>query len=104
MRRYILTSVKSVRCLALRVVFDDGLVGELDLRQEIAAGAMFAPLANQDYFKQVAVAPGGHAFGWNLSEAGNEIDFCADAARIDIETRMVSEMADRRRSRRTRIE
>ena len=104
MKRYTLKSVEAVRYPVLRLVFEDGLSGELDLSGSIASGTMFAPLKDPEYFKQVAVADGGHAFGWNLDEIGREIDFCADAARIDIETRIVERAAEQHRKRSTAAE
>ena len=98
------TTVEAVRYPVLRVVFDDGFAGEIDLSDSIAEGEIFAPLKDPDYFRQVAIAQGGRSFGWNLDEVGEEIDLCADSARIDIETKMVSEMAERHRNRRTAAE
>lgn len=95
MKQYAITEVEAVRYPVLRIVFEDGLAGELDLSDEIAHGEMFAPLKDPEYFRQVAVAPGGLSFGWNLDEIGREIDFCADSTRIDLETRIVTEMAER---------
>ncbi len=44
-------------------------------------------------FETVAVAPRSRSFGWNLDQEGREIDFCPEAARIEIETRMVDDLA-----------
>jgi hypothetical protein len=104
MKRYAVKRVEAVRYPILRIVFEDGLSGELDLSDAIATGEMFAPLKDPDYFKQVAVADGGHSFGWNLDEIGHEIDFCADSARIDIETKVVERAAENHRKRSTAAE
>jgi hypothetical protein len=93
-----------VRYPVLRIVFKDGLAGELDLTDDIAQGEMFAPLRDPGYFKQVSLSEGGRSFGWNLDEIGREIDFCADATRIAIEMQAVSDMAERHRARRTAAE
>jgi hypothetical protein len=74
------------------------------LSDVIASGEMFAPLKDPEYFKQVAIADGGHSFGWNLDAIGHEIDFCADSARIDIETEIVEQKAKRHRGRQTAAE
>ena len=104
MKRYAITKVEPLRYPIVRIVFEDGLAGELDMSESIATGATFAPLKDPAYFRTVAIAPGGRSFGWNLDRLGEEIDFCADATRIDIETKMVAEMADRYRHRRTAAE
>ena len=104
MKRYAIKKVEAVRFPILRVTFEDGLSGELDFSDKIMIGKAFTPLRDPEYFKQVAVAEGGHAFGWNLHELGAEIDFCADATRIDIETQFVEGAAERHRSQTTAAE
>ena len=104
MKRYAIKHVEAVRYPVLRIEFEDGLSGEIDLSEDISSGDMFAPLKDPAYFKRVAVADGGHSFGWNLDAIGDEIDFCADAARIEIETKIVEEAARRHRQRSTAAE
>lgn len=86
-RQFHVINVEAVRYPVLHIVFSDGFVGEYDLSELIATGRMFEPLKDPDYFKKVAVAPFGHSFGWNLDEIGEEIDFCIDSVRIDIEAK-----------------
>ena len=88
----------------VRVTFDDGLSGVLDLSDVIARSPMFAPLKDPDFFETVVVGENGRTFGWCLDDLGREIDFCPDATRIKIETRIVEEMAARYRARRTAAE
>lgn len=95
---YRIKSIDVVRYPVLLVTFEDGLSGEYDMTTMIADGPMFAALKSEAYFRGVAVAEGGHAFGWNLDQLGHEIDFCADATRIGIEAQMVRELADRHRA------
>jgi hypothetical protein len=104
MKRYTVRSVEAVRYAVLRLVFEDGLTGEIDLTDKIATGPAFVRLRDPEYSKQVAVAEGGHAFGWNLNELGHEIDFCADSARIRIETQPVEDVAEQYRKRSTAAE
>jgi hypothetical protein len=104
MRLHRIASVEAVRYPVLKITFDDGLSGEYDLGDLIGAGPLFEPLKDEAYFQTVAVAPYGHTFGWNLDDEGNEIDFCPDSTRIQIETRMVEELAERYRARRTAAE
>jgi uncharacterized protein DUF2442 len=101
---YRIKNVEVVRYPVLRVTFDDGLSGEYDLSALIATGPVFAPLKDERYFKTVAVAEHGHSFGWNLHDLGNEIDFCPDATRIQIETQKVEELAERYRLSRSAAE
>ncbi|KQT46423.1 molybdopterin-guanine dinucleotide biosynthesis protein [Methylobacterium sp. Leaf456] len=97
-------SVEALSYPVIRVTFDDGVSGTLDLSDEIATGPIFAPLKDRDFFKTVAVGEYGHTFGWRLDELGHEIDFCPTATRIRVETQMVEEMAARFRARRTAAE
>ncbi|MGQ0484889.1 MAG: DUF2442 domain-containing protein [Hyphomicrobiales bacterium] len=98
---YRIKSVEALRYPVLRVTFDDGLSGEIDFSEHIARGGVFAPLADEAFFRRVAVDEYGHTFGWNLDEIGREIDFCPDSTRIEIEAKMVSKMADDFRAHRT---
>ena len=70
----------------------------------IARGPVFAPLKDEAYFREVAVAQHGRSFGWNLDQEGEEIDLCPDATRIRIETQIVEELAARFRARRSAAE
>lgn len=101
---YRIADVSVVRYPVLQVTFDDGISGEYDLSDLIARGPVFEPLRDEAYFRRVAVGPYGHTFGWNLDDAGNEIDFCPDATRIRIEEQKVAELADRYRASRSAAE
>lgn len=95
MKQSRIASVEPLDYPILRVIFEDGLSGVLDLSETIAQGPIFGPLKDEAYFRTVAVSEGGHTFGWNLNDPGHEIDFCPDAARIEVETAIVEAMADR---------
>jgi hypothetical protein len=101
---YRIKSVEVVRYPVLRITFDDGLSGEYDLSDLIAEGQVFAALKDEAYFRTVSVGEYGHTFGWNLDDLGNEIDFCPDATRIQIETQKVEELANRYRLSRSAAE
>ncbi|SFL90287.1 DUF2442 domain-containing protein [Methylobacterium pseudosasicola] len=90
-----IASVEPLQYPTLRVTFDDGVSGILDLSDLIAEGAIFAPLKDEAYFRTVAVGEGGRTFGWNLEAVGQEIDLCPDATRIRIETQIVEGLASR---------
>lgn len=95
MTQHRITAVEALKYPTLRVTFDDGLDGILDLSDLIADGPVFAPLKDEAYFRTVAVGAHGWTFGWNLDEEGQEIDFCPDATRIRIETQIVEDLASR---------
>ncbi len=95
MKTHRIASVEAVGSRTVRMTFDDGFGGLLDLSDSIARGGAFEPLKDADYFKKVAVGEGGRSFGWNLDAIGHEIDFCPDAARIRIETQIVEDLAGR---------
>ena len=95
MKTHRIASVQPVQYPTLRITFDDGVGGILDLSDLIADGAIFAPLKDQAYFRTVSVGEDGWTFGWNLHALGHEIDFCPDATRIRIETQIVEDLADR---------
>lgn len=101
---YSIADVSVVRYPVLKVTFNDGLSGEYDLTDLITRGPVFEPLRNPEYFAQVAVAPYGHSFGWNLQDEGHEIDFCPDATRIRIEEQKVAELAERYSANRSAAE
>lgn len=101
---YRIADVAVVRYPVLRVTFDDGLSGEYDLTDLIEQGAAFKRLRDESYFSNVAVGEHGHTFGWNLSDVGNEIDFCPDATRIKIEEQKVAELAERYQASRSAAE
>ena len=95
MKTHRIASVEPLQYPTLRVTFDDGIAGILDLPDLIPDGAIFAPLKDGAYFRTVAVGDGGRTFGWNLEAVGHESDFCPDATRIRIETQIVEDLASR---------
>ena len=94
MKRYRITSVIVPEYPVLRLTFDDGLVGDLDLSAYLERGSFYAPLKDEAFFRSVAMAEDGRSFGWRLDQLFSEIGFCADAARTDIETTLVVARAD----------
>ncbi len=104
MKLHRFASVEALQYPVIRVTFDDGVSGTLDLADEIANGPIFAPLKDQDFFRTVAVGEDGRTFGWRLDEPGHEIDFCPAATRTHVETQLVEAMAAQFRARRTAAE
>jgi hypothetical protein len=90
MKQYRVKSVEVVRYPVLLVTYDDGFSGEYDLSDFVGRGPISEPLKDPEYFNQVAVGEYGHTFGWNLDVEGEEIDFCIDSVRKDIEAHRAS--------------
>ena len=64
----------------LKVVWNDGYEGIVDLRGIIADGELFAPIRNPDAFKNVRIDSFGHSIYWG--HAGEEeVDFGCDRLR-----------------------
>ena len=56
----------------LEVTFDDGVTGEIDLRNEIVGqGGILEPLENLDFFRRVMVNPEVGTLVWP-----NDVDLC----------------------------
>jgi len=68
----------------LKVVFDDGYEGVVDLRPLIAKGGVFSWLAEPSHFAEVEVDEFGHSICWR-DPTGYEIDLSADGLRRDCE-------------------
>jgi hypothetical protein len=68
----------------LKVVWNDGYEGVVDLRPTIARGKIFSYLQNPRNFAKVRVGEFGHSIEW-INEKGQEIDFGADTLRSKAE-------------------
>ena len=68
----------------LKVVWNDGYEGVVDLRPTIARGKIFSYLQNPRNFTKVRVGEFGHSIEWT-NEKGREIDFGADTLRSKAE-------------------
>jgi hypothetical protein len=64
----------------LKIVWNDGYEGVVDLRPVIARGKIFTYLASPDHFRDVRVGEYGHSIYW-VNDEGNEIDFGTDSLR-----------------------
>jgi hypothetical protein len=58
----------------LKIVWDDGYEGVVDLRPVIDRGQIFTYLQTPENFRKVSVAEFGHSIGW-VTDAGEGIDF-----------------------------
>jgi Protein of unknown function (DUF2442) len=68
----------------LRVKFDDGYEGVVDLRPLIAKGKVFSRLSAPEHFAVVKVDEFGHSVSWR-DDKGYPIDLSADSLRRDAE-------------------
>lgn len=68
----------------VKLVFDDGYEGVVDLRPVIARGRIFKYLKSPENFRKMKLEEYGHHISW-VDDAGNEIDFGADSLRRDAE-------------------
>jgi hypothetical protein len=68
----------------VKLVWNDGYEGVVDLRPTIARGRIFTYLQKPENFKKVRVSEYGHSIEW-INEKGEEIDFGADTLRLKAE-------------------
>src|SRR5882757_6952259 len=69
----------------LKIVWNDGYEGVVDLRPTIARGKIFSYLRKPRNFGKVSVSEYGHSIEWK-NEKGEEIDFGADSLRAKAES------------------
>ena len=79
-----ITSAEPVIHGVLKMVWDDGYEGIVDLRPTIARGKVFTYLQTPANFRKVSVTEYGHSILW-LDDDGLEIDFGADTLRTKAE-------------------
>ena len=80
----------------LKVVWQDGYEGVVDLRPTIARGKIFSYLKRPESFKRLKVDEYGHSIGW-VSDKGEEIAFSTGNLRAKAENqaklhKLVAEM------------
>jgi hypothetical protein len=76
----------------LRLTYSDGFTGEVDFAETVEKGGIFDFMRDVERFKTVRVAHNGMALLW-VDDAGDDIDFCADAQRMKAEANAVKHMA-----------
>jgi len=85
------TDVSHVKDYQLKIRFSDGTIAELDfVRRIVGRGGVFAPLANVEFFKQVAVDHEAATLVWP-----NGVDFCPDVLYAEATGRSIGEMDTR---------
>jgi hypothetical protein len=73
-------SAKPVIHGVLKIAWNDGYEGVVDLRPVIDRGRIFAYLRDKKNFARLKLDEYGHSIGW-VNEKGEEIDFGADNLR-----------------------
>ncbi|HKZ95688.1 MAG TPA: hypothetical protein VJ045_01760 [Hyphomicrobiaceae bacterium] len=79
-----ITKVEPVIHGVLKLEWDDGYEGVVDLRPTIDRGKIFTYLQKPENFKKVRLGDYGHSIGW-INDEGEEIDFGADNLRAKAE-------------------
>lgn len=79
-----ITTAEPVIHGVLKLVFDDGYEGVVDLRPFISRGRNFSWLRKPENFQKVQLEEYGHHVFW-VNDQGQEIDFGADSLRRDAE-------------------
>ncbi len=74
-----ITSAEAVLYGVLKLVWNDGYEGIVDLRGTIADGEIFEPIRNPENFKKVRVEEYGHHIYWGDEDDG--VDFGAERLR-----------------------
>jgi hypothetical protein len=64
----------------LKIQWDDGYIGIVDLRPVIARGKIFTHLQNPKNFENLQIGEHGHGLVW-INDNGEEIDFGSDSLR-----------------------
>jgi hypothetical protein len=64
----------------LKLTWDDGYEGVVDLRPIITEGEIFEPLRDPERFRTVQVSQFGHSVYW-LDDEGDDVDFGCDRLR-----------------------
>lgn len=68
----------------LKIIWDDGYEGVVDLRPVIDRGKIFAFLQSSENFRKFTLAEYGRSIGW-VSDNGDEIDFDSHNLRMKSE-------------------
>ena len=75
-----ITAAEAVLPGVLKIAWNDGYEGIVDLRGTIADGEIFEPIRDPEHFKDVRVEGYGHSIYWG-EEGDEEVDFGCDRLR-----------------------
>jgi len=68
----------------VKLTYADGFTAIMDFSEKISWGDAVQPLRDPELFKTAHVGSGGASLEW-VAPNGEEIDFCADALRLEAE-------------------
>jgi hypothetical protein len=83
-----ITAAEPVIHGVLKIQWDDGYAGIVDLRPVIARGKIFTYLQAPENFKKLKIGEYGHGIVW-VNDKGEKIDFGADSLRQRAEKQAV---------------
>ena len=75
-----ITSAEAVLPGVLKITWNDGYEGVVDLRGTISRGEIFEAIRDPQHFKDVRVESYGHSIYWG-DEGNEEVDFGCDRLR-----------------------
>ena len=75
-----ITAAEPIIHCVLKIQWDDGYAGIVDLRPVIARGKVFTYLQEPKNFEKLKIGEYGHGIVW-VNDQGEEIDFGADSLR-----------------------
>jgi Protein of unknown function (DUF2442) len=75
-----ITAAEAVLPGVLKLAWNDGYEGIVDLRAIIADGELYEHIRNPENFKKVRIESYGHSIYWG-EEGNEEVDFGCDALR-----------------------
>ena len=79
-----IVAVNAAKSPLVELTFADGYKATLDLQRLLDAGKVFAPLRDEAFFRTAHPGSHGASLEW-VTPAGDEIDLCADALRMEAE-------------------
>ena len=68
----------------VKLTYSDAFIAVMDFSEKISWGEAMLPLRNPEVFKTAHIGSGGASLEW-FGPGGEEIDFCADALRLEAE-------------------
>ena len=79
-----IVAVEVLEFPVVKLTYSDGFTAVLDFSEKISWGEAMLPLRDPEVFKTAHVGSGGASLEW-IGPGGEEIDFCADALRLEAE-------------------
>jgi len=81
---------------SIKVRWNDGLEGVIDMSPYIEKGGVFTALRDPERFRDVRLYEYGHTLYW-LGEDGSEIDLCPDVLRAKVDPEVAAWIEEQER-------